>query len=192
MRPATYPDYPRRRSMPPPRREPIRTRRRPAPPPAVKRKPKPKPKPKKKKPPIIDERVTYVRSEFVQILRLRVIVSILIVVLCSISLILFNVQMDAINTELVRTKQNFVAISNTNIALEAQITERHTLEEIEAFARLHLGMIMPDAAQIIEINVPRQSTVVLNMDETLIITENYFLQEIRQFFVDLRDRLFGG
>ena len=193
MRPYAYPDYPSRRQSLTPRRDALRGRRR-----SSRRLPstsavrKEVHKAKKKKAPIIDEKVTYIRDATIQILRPRVIVSILVVVICAISLIWFNVQMDAVNAELIRTRRRYVAISEDNLVAQSQITERYTLEEIERYAALYLGMIMPDDAQIIEIYVPRQGTVVLNMDDTFIIAENHFLQEIRQFFLDLRNRLFGG
>ena len=195
MRPYAYPDYPpRRRSLTPrsrprPRRDALRNRR---PRSTPVRKEVQAPKTKKKKTPMMDEKVTYIRDFTVQILRPRVIISILVVVVCAISLIWFNVQMDAINAELISTRRRYVSISEANLVAQSQITERYTLEEIERYAALYLGMIMPDDAQIIEIYVPRQGTVVLNMDDTFIAAENHFLQEIRQFFLDLRNRLVGG
>jgi len=51
-----------------------------------------------------------------------------------------------------------------NAALRAQSTQKYTLEEVERLARENLGMNKPDPSQIIYINVPKQSYVVISDD----------------------------
>jgi cell division protein FtsB len=70
-----------------------------------------------------------------------------------------------------------------NTALRAESTQRLTLDEVMREATGRLGMNKPDHSQIIYINVPKQSHVVLNPNaEEETDATNYFLQGIISFF----------
>jgi len=74
--------------------------------------------------------------------------------------------------------------------LQEQLTERYTTYEIRNSA-MELGMMDVDPSQIIHISVPRQSTVMLNIEDHTTLTEPSFWDGIFDFLRATLDRVFG-
>jgi cell division protein FtsL len=71
----------------------------------------------------------------------------------------------------------------TNNSLRAENAQRYTLDEVARTAADKMGMNRPDPSQIIYINVPKQSHVVLHTGiQEEPERENYFWRRVRAFF----------
>jgi len=122
---------------------------------------------------------------------MQVIATSLVVFACAMAIVLFNGQITGTERELAVANSELRALQETNRNLESQIGGTYTLEEIEFYAFTRLGMTLPDPAQVIEINIPRQSHAVLSTQEFLPPTENFLWQDVRTFVSGLFNRLFG-
>jgi len=94
--------------------------------------------------------------------------------------------------ELVLARQQRDAALDANRTLQSQIPIPFTLDEIEQIAQERLGMARPDPMQIIYINVPPVSHVVLNPDAGILPRDSSFWEEMRIFVTDILNRVFGG
>ena len=63
-----------------------------------------------------------------------------------------------------QARNELAAQRDANDSLRTEITQRYSLDEIAKIASGRLGMNKPDASQIVYINVPKQSHVMLNDD----------------------------
>jgi cell division protein FtsL len=76
--------------------------------------------------------------------------------------------------------------NETNIALRTEMAQRYTLDEVAKLAGERMGMNTPDSSQVIYIEVPKQSYIVLNQNTEDEADEiNYFWQGIVSFFKNL-------
>jgi cell division protein FtsL len=72
----------------------------------------------------------------------------------------------------------------SNTSLRTEITQRYTLDEVAREAAERMGMNTPDPSQIVHINVPKVSHVVLNQSTGEHHDDiNYFWQGIVDFFL---------
>jgi len=122
----------------------------------------------------------------------RLIVTVLIVFICAMMVVLTHAQITGIERQLAQHNRDYRALNAEHRILESSMAGRYTVEEIEYYAFTRLGMTHPDPSQIIEINVPRQTDVRMNREETLLPSENYFWLDIRNFASGLINRVFGS
>jgi cell division protein FtsL len=94
--------------------------------------------------------------------------------------------------ELVQARQALTAQLEANSMLQSRMPQPYTLAEIERIATERLDMAKPDPAQIIYINVPPISHVVLNPELYIPPKDQSFWEEMRIFVVAILDRVFGG
>jgi len=85
-----------------------------------------------------------------------------------------------------------VGLQGETFTYRSLLRDQYTIDEIERIAMERLGMTHPDPAQIIDIYVPLQPTVRLNMDDRAMPAENFLWEEIRTFLTGVLDRIFGG
>ncbi|MDR0272006.1 MAG: hypothetical protein LBI27_01620 [Clostridiales bacterium] len=97
-----------------------------------------------------------------------------------------------IQNEINLAEREIRVLQEENVALNARLHERYTFSEIERIASEQLGMSFPDASQIIEIDVPRVGAVTLNASEHALPQQNYFWNDVSNFFSGIRDRIFGS
>jgi len=124
-------------------------------------------------------------------LPMQVIATSMVVFACAMIIVLFNGQITGTERELTVANSDLRALQETNRNLESQIGGNYTLEEIEFYAFTQLGMTLPDPAQVIEINIPRQSHAMLSTQEFLPPAENFLWQDVSTFVRGLFNRLFG-
>ena len=94
--------------------------------------------------------------------------------------------------EVTQARQARDAQLDANRTLISQMPQPFTMEEIEQIARERLGMGRPDPSQIIYINVPPMSHVVFNPNPNILPEDTTFWEELRVFFTDIFNRVFGG
>jgi cell division protein FtsL len=94
--------------------------------------------------------------------------------------------------EITLARQQRDAALDANRTLQSQMPVPFTLDEIEQIAYERLGMARPDPMQIIYINVPPVSHVVLNPDAGILPRDSSFWEEMRIFVTDILNRVFGG
>jgi len=94
--------------------------------------------------------------------------------------------------DVTQARQHRDAQLDANRALLAQMPQPFTMEEIEQIARERFGMGRPDPSQIIYINVPPVSHVVFNPYANILPDDSTFWEELRVFFTDIFNRVFGG
>ncbi|MCL2364662.1 MAG: hypothetical protein FWC71_08375 [Defluviitaleaceae bacterium] len=94
--------------------------------------------------------------------------------------------------EVTQARQARDAQLDANLTLISQMPQPFTIEEIEQIARDRLGMGRPDPSQIIYINVPPISHVVFNPHANILPDDTTFWEELRVFFTDIFNRVFGG
>lgn len=90
-----------------------------------------------------------------------------------------------VRAQLSQARRDLSAQREDNAALRAEITQKFTLDEVERIAIERLGMNKPDASQIVHIDVPKQSYVVLNDEVDAPEAVNYFWNGIVSFFISL-------
>ena len=122
----------------------------------------------------------------------RMVITILLVFLGGVGIAMTHAQITNMETRIIQSRRVLLAYQEANSALEAQVLDRHTTDEIERIARYRLGMELPDPSQIIDIYVPRRDTVVLNIDEYALPRENFFWRDIVGFMSGLITRMLGG
>jgi len=122
----------------------------------------------------------------------NIIITIAIIFICALASVLTHAQITGVNTQITQANRDIRALSNERLVHETRLMGRYSIEEIEFYAFMRLGMSHPDPSQIIEINVPAQDSVVLNREEALLPRQNYFWLDIRRFISGLFDRIFGG
>ena len=118
--------------------------------------------------------------------------SIVLGMLCFLAIVLTNAQIAETEREISRSSTQLNLLHEQNRGIEARISSHYTLEEIEYYAIVRLGMTFPDPSQVIEIDVPRQSHVAFNRSENIMPRENYFWLDLRSFVSGVLDNLFGG
>jgi len=94
--------------------------------------------------------------------------------------------------EVTLARQERDAQLDANRTLLSQMPQPFTLEEIEQIARDRLGMGRPDPSQILYIYVPAISHVVFNPYANILPQDSTFWEELRVFFTDIFNRVFGG
>jgi len=94
--------------------------------------------------------------------------------------------------EVTQARQARDAQLDANRALASQMHQPFSTEEIEQIARERLGMGRPDPSQIIYINVPPISHVDFNPVANILPDDSRFWEELRVFFTDIFNRVFGG
>jgi len=122
----------------------------------------------------------------------NIIITIAIVFFCALVSVLTHAQITAIDTQITQANRDIRALTNERRVHETRLIGRYSIEEIEFYAFMRLGMSHPDPSQIIEINVPAQDSVVLNREEALLPRQNYFWLDIRRFISGSFNRIFGG
>jgi cell division protein FtsB len=123
----------------------------------------------------------------------RIIFSLILIGLGGIGSALTYAVIYDVQVKITQTTRAYNAQREENAALRAQLGERYSLAEVERIAREELNMSEPDASQIIHIQVPKESYVVLNDgDEVTEDTENYFWEGLASYISDLFNRLMGG
>ena len=85
-----------------------------------------------------------------------------------------------------------VRLQGETFTYRSLLRDQYTIDQIERIAIERLGMAHPDPAQIIDIYVPLQRTIRLNMDDGALPAENFLWEEIRSFLTGVIDRIFGG
>jgi len=120
------------------------------------------------------------------------IVSIVVIFLCAIISVASQVYLSSIERQVATATTRLLRLEEANDALESQIGVHYTDDRIEEIAITQLGMIFPDQSQIIEIYVPRISTVEFNTNQQFLPSENYFWRDIGTFINGMLDRVFGG
>ena len=81
---------------------------------------------------------------------------------------------------------------DANDMLVSQMPQPYTLMDIERIASERLGMARPDPSQIIYINVPSISHVVLNPGDYTRPEDPTFWEEMGAFITGIFNRIFGG
>jgi len=119
-------------------------------------------------------------------------VSLAIIFACALLMVFSVAQNSGIETQIRLANRDTHRYQDTNNAMRTQLGGRYTLEEIEYIAFHYLGMSHPDPSQIIEINVPRQSHVVLNTAGNTQQQNNSFFRDIREFLGSVANTIFGG
>lgn len=109
---------------------------------------------------------------------------------CIVAIIWSNAANAGINAEISVANNTIAAYQRRNMALSEEIGGRYTLDHVQYVASNHLGMTFPDASQIINIHVPRQSHVVLNTGTAQLHSQQP--SGIRGLAANLRQRIFGG
>ena len=122
----------------------------------------------------------------------QLIVTLVLVLLGGIGSLAINAHIINTSLRIDQQRNELVRLQGESVRYRSLLRERYTLDQIERIAIERLGMTHPDPAQIIDIYVPLQPTVRLNMDDGAIPVENFLWEEIRTFLTGVLDRIFGG
>ena len=122
----------------------------------------------------------------------NLILSMVVVFICALSIVITHAQVNGVAQQVAGSNRQLINLQYENLALGTQIGVHYTSDQIQYIAFTQLGMNFPDASQIIEINVPRRSHVILNTSEDVLPRENYFWLDLRNFAASIFDRVFGG
>jgi cell division protein FtsL len=119
-------------------------------------------------------------------------VTFIIILFVGLGSAFIHAQLTRVQREINATQRQIRAQQQENDATRSMLDERYTSAEIEHIAINYLGMTLPDASQIIHINVPRRGAVLLNHDEHIEEPTNHFWEAIRGFFTGISSSIFGG
>ena len=120
------------------------------------------------------------------------IISTLLVFVCAMIIVLTHAQLTNVERQIAITRQQILEVQESTTALSTQIGVRYSLDEIAFIAFTELGMTPPDSSQIVDINVPPLSHVVLGTSDNLLASDSHFWSDMRIFIGGILDRIFGG
>jgi len=120
------------------------------------------------------------------------IVSTLLVFICAMVIVLTHAQLTNVDRQIASARRDIQEVRDSSTAISTQIGVRYSLDEIAYIAFTEFNMTPPDPAQIIDIDVPRLSHVVLSTSDNLLSHDSYFWSDMRIFIAGILDRIFGG
>jgi len=122
---------------------------------------------------------------------LKMIFTIILILAGGIGIVLSNAVIYDTQVETNQLRRELAAQRENNAAVRTEITQRYTLNEVERIAKEKLDMNKPDASQIIYINVPKQSHVVLNDEDGFEETGYNLISSITELVRDTVKRFTG-
>jgi cell division protein FtsB len=122
----------------------------------------------------------------------RMLFTLFLVFFVAISSALYYAVILDIQTRTANARRQANEQRETNAALRAEITQRYSLDEVERIAVDRLGMAKPDISQVVRINVPKQSYVVLNDEDMPAENEDNLLDGLSTFIGNFIRDLQGG
>ena len=122
----------------------------------------------------------------------KLILTLLFIFLAAMGSAFSNAVIGDVRNRIGAARRELTSEREANAALRAQITQKYTLDEVERIAKEKLGMNKPDASQIIWIEVPRQSHVVLNDEREAYESDSGFFKRIADYVTDTVKRFISG
>ena len=135
--------------------------------------------------------IVYV-NQFREMFSWQMIVTLVIILLGGLGTLAVNAHLTSLSTQINMARNTLQDRHVEVFRLENSLNVQFSHEEIAEVAIERLGMFLPDATQIIEINVPRQGGATLNTVMREAPAENYFWDDFVTFITGVVNRIFGG
>jgi len=139
-----------------------------------------------------NENIIIYTNQLRNMVSFEVLMTLVVIIFASIFATAVHANITNVQTSITRAQRELRDYQNQVTTLNHLLQERYTSEEIERIAINDLGMNFPDASQIINIEVHRQGTVMLNLSDHLLVQETSIWQDVRIFFRAMLDRIYGG
>lgn len=121
----------------------------------------------------------------------RMILTFVLIFVGALGSALAAARISAAERAIISARSQRIYYQTRNTTMQENVSDRYPSYEIEQRA-IDMGMSRPDPARIVNIYVPRHSSVVLNTDEYAMPRYNYFWNEIVTFVTGIFDSVFGG